>query len=613
MHKLLSSVCFLSNEKFDKKKAGLVIIIVSAVILASLPLFRQGMFAVHDFTQGARIVEMHRALADGHFPVRWSQNFGFGYGMPLFQFYGPLPFYVGALIYWLTGQVLFAVKSIFLITNIFTAWGGYLLGKKLLKNRVCATFVSIALTLAPYRLLNLYVRGAVNELWGIMAIPWILLSVIKILNSEKSAWVWLSLSLSVLFLSHNITTLMFAPFAMLIVILLLMHQMFIKNIATTQFFRYLVKIIWPTALALGLSAFYLFPAFFEKDFTQVDRYILADYFDFRIHFLYLRQFFRTSWGYGGSNWGPDDKISFFLGFGQLAGVTIFLFLFLKQFFSALKISVVNAFKQHLLPLGFLLLSLLSIVLTTHKSSFIWENISLMKFIQFPWRFLSLGLVFLSLMGGYALLYLQKNTSTQTNKISNNLSIILTGILFGLLMLNGIYVKPEEQLADSTLYYHANEAKIRDDLSWILPDYIPINLKHTNPVYTLINEDLLETDERSNFEVVRNATHLKFVKTDFTQESVVEFNVADYPHWQLLMNSIPVPHTTTEEGSISVIVKPSQQELVLRLKPTRLRLVSDLVSLTSFIAIVVLLLRQKFAIRLIENSVASKSLNKSLLN
>jgi len=45
----------------------------------------------------------------------------------------------------------------------------------------------------------------------------------------------------------------------------------------------------------------------------------------------------------------------------------------------------------------------------------------------------------------------------------------------------------------------------------------------------------------------------------------------------------------------------------------LRLVSDLVSLTSFIAIVVLLLRQKFAIRLIENSVASKSLNKSLLN
>jgi hypothetical protein len=39
--------------------------------------------------------EMERSLQRFEFPVRWSANFGFGYGMPLFNFYAPLPYYLG--------------------------------------------------------------------------------------------------------------------------------------------------------------------------------------------------------------------------------------------------------------------------------------------------------------------------------------------------------------------------------------------------------------------------------------------------------------------------------------------------------------------------------------
>ena len=58
------------------------------LLILAWPLFHAGFFRVHDYTHVARIVEMVDALRAGHFPVLWSADFGFGYGMPLFLFTG---------------------------------------------------------------------------------------------------------------------------------------------------------------------------------------------------------------------------------------------------------------------------------------------------------------------------------------------------------------------------------------------------------------------------------------------------------------------------------------------------------------------------------------------
>ena len=63
------------------------------------PLLGSGFFPMHDDTQGARVVEMGRALRFGQFPVRWVSNLGYGYGYPIYNFYGPLPYYVGGFFY----------------------------------------------------------------------------------------------------------------------------------------------------------------------------------------------------------------------------------------------------------------------------------------------------------------------------------------------------------------------------------------------------------------------------------------------------------------------------------------------------------------------------------
>jgi hypothetical protein len=53
------------------------------------PLFSSGYFTMHDDAQVGRVVAMGQALRDGQFPVRWVNYLGYGYGYPIFNFYGP--------------------------------------------------------------------------------------------------------------------------------------------------------------------------------------------------------------------------------------------------------------------------------------------------------------------------------------------------------------------------------------------------------------------------------------------------------------------------------------------------------------------------------------------
>ena len=75
----------------------------------------EGYFPMHDDTQVGRVVAMGRALRNGQFPVRWVADLGYGYGYPLFNFYGPLPYYVGGYLHMLGASALSATKFMMMV------------------------------------------------------------------------------------------------------------------------------------------------------------------------------------------------------------------------------------------------------------------------------------------------------------------------------------------------------------------------------------------------------------------------------------------------------------------------------------------------------------------
>jgi hypothetical protein len=70
------------------------------------------------------------------------------------------------------------------------------------------------------------------------------------------------------------------------------------------------------ALGLGLSAFAWLPALAARQYASMNRAVEGNgkYSD---HFVYLHQLFYSPWGYGLSVRGPDDGMSFALGWSQL--------------------------------------------------------------------------------------------------------------------------------------------------------------------------------------------------------------------------------------------------------------------------------------------------------
>ncbi len=563
-------------------------------IASSWPLLQSGMFKIHDFTHGARIAEMSRALSDGHFPVRWSQSFGFGYGMPLFQFYGPLPFYIGVIFYWLSNNLIFSVKTLFLIANALTLVGGYLLGKKLFKNDWAALGTSLAMSLAPYRFLNLYVRGALSELWGIMALPWIVWAAIKVIRNESWGWLMLVMSLSFLFLSHNISTMIFFPFIVGIIVVYLIAYCLNQKLNILEFFQAIKRLVFSGLLALGTCAFYLFPAYFEKDLTQVDDFILAEYFNFRIHFLYLKQFFRPNWGFGGSEYGPDDPITFFLGYGQIMALIlglVMLYLLSRKYF-------LNKNKKNQAVLffvvGVLFLLFFSLFMTTWYSGSIWETLTLLEYSQFPWRFLGISIFLMSIIVGIVL------TKTKKFFYKRKINLIINVFIILAILLNLRFTQPEKFLDNPEDFYYFDSQKISAEMSHTLADYVPQDFNlDLKPAQSFIVEQSYLED--GTVQVLENKTHYKRFLTNFDLLEQTTLAVANYPIWELSRDNQTIAIKTDEDGLIKFQPELGSQEYELKLKSTKIRKVSDYISLISLLLLLTLVTINKKSSTMIKNA------------
>lgn len=520
-------------------------------------------FRVHDFTHAARISEMSRALADGHFPVRWSENLGFGYGMPLYNFYAPLPYSVGALLYLVGFDVITSIKLLYIAAGLITLLSAYQLGKSWF-GRWGGVLTSAAFVLAPYRAVNLFVRGALSEAWAMAFLPLILWGITRVIRKDLGGWKWLVIGLTGLFLSHNITTLLFVPVSGLVCLVLLLKE-WLDAHRSWKLGAWLQRLGWLAGgyvLAGMLAAFYLFPAFIEKDFTKFAATILAGYFDYHLHFLYLRQFITPFWGYGGSGWGPDDGISFFLGFGQLLGAALAglagLWLVVRRNTSLTQLA---------LPILAGAVFILAVFMSLERSVQIWDALPFLSFAQFPWRWLSVASFGMALLIGSLGFVLQKNWWRAP---------ILFVVLVVIIVSNTGYFKPETYLETASAMYYTDTAQIQKSMSDILPDYIPQQMatKLSPPTQSWLNPKL----SSKQVEVLVERTHERLYRVVVSEPTLFETTVADFPAWAVEVNGLPAQKLTGKIGTVAVLLPAGTHQVGIYWQGTTVENLSNLVSL-----------------------------------
>lgn len=516
---------------------------------------------------------MWRGLSDGHWPVRWSENFGYGYGIPLFEFYAPLPYLFGALLFGLGLPSVLIIKLLFLIPNIVATWGSYRLGKKLF-NTELGVILALLFVLAPYRALNLFVRGAISESWAMMVLPTILLGTVLTLEKEKHGKWWLLASLLVLFLSHNISTLLFLPFSLFFAV---GYWLLIKKGRGSLIV--LAELAGTYLVSISLAAFYLIPAVLEKKFVQIQT-LTSDYYQYTNHFLYLRQFLQPFWGYGGSAWGPDDGLSFFLGYGFWLATIIAGLVGLWFILQKLQKRVGYLDKPLLLLFLFALATVGAFLMTTEKTAVIWNSFSTLHFAQFPWRYLSVATFFASITITAAFFVFLKT----------QLRLLVLGILLVVCVIgNAGYFQPDYWLESPSEFYFSDEERIAKELGPTLVEYLPTQLATTTPrgvEIMQITADVASGDQ-TVFETKVDKVQYKEIEMTIATPTSVVWQTAAYPGWTMALDQEVVETQITPEGLLTQTVPPGKHTLSLRWQSTTVRAISDTITVLGSVVLLCL--------------------------
>jgi hypothetical protein len=504
---------------------------------------------------------MEKCFLDGQLPCRWAPDLGGGFGLPLFNYYSPLAYYLGIVFRLLGFSFIVSIKILFFLGILLSGFSMFLLGREFWGD-LGGLVGAVLYVFVPYHALDIYVRGDLAEFFALSILPlvfWVFYRLLK--EKNRAFWFLAVFSLAAFLLSHNITVMLTLP----LLLIWLLFWLFVPKRVEKKIF---LRILLVGLASFGLAAFYLLPAWFEKNLVQLEG-LTTGYFNFRAHFASLKQLFlERSWGYGISLFGDPDTISLQIGWPHwwlVIGAGLVGLLRKKR-----------QDKQVFLIFLFLFLFLVLSFMVHPRSAFIWERIPLLAFVQFPWRFLGpLGFVSSFLAGSIFLLFSRKKKTG---------AIFWAAFIIGLtLVLNFSYFKPErfQALTDQDLLLgEIFERERRGSIRDFLPREVGL----------LPGSDLQSPQaikgEASISEFLKKSDYFK-INIEVFGEKAAEIlaPVFSFPDWETFIDEQPVTIEKNQWGLILVEVPSGKHEISGWFKNTNMRLLGNAISLISLLILV----------------------------
>lgn len=387
----------LSGEKF------ICVFLLVVPLLVVRQWFLPGLPQTHDAeTHISRAAVFATSIAEGNVLPRWAGPLNWRYGTPSIMFLYPGIPYLSALIHLATNLQFITIFKLLMISSYVGSgivWNRWM--RLLGFSPISAGISSLFYLLAPYRLVNLFVRGALGEHMGFFFFPLMMLAATQLVLTGKARYSSaLALAVAGLVLAHNLSALMYLPLLLIYPLAFLRWR---SRQLTTHPLTYLLSI----GLGFLLSAFFWIPAIVESKYTLASWMFAAKdwYAD---NFVFFRQLVWSPWGYGWSEAGPRDGMTFQLGIANilalLVGVSIVAISISKRGFKQSWHK--PAFRWSMIGLA---CAAAGIVLALEVSSVLWKVIPLMPKFQFPWRFLSYTVIGSSLVAAVVADNLKKQT------------------------------------------------------------------------------------------------------------------------------------------------------------------------------------------------------------
>lgn len=536
------------------------LILVLVVFFSISGLLNNSYFTVHDDQHIARLYLLDQAIKQGDLYPRWVGTLGFNFGYPLFNFYPPLIYYIAEFFHLVGFNLLWSLKMMIVTGSFVSSIGMYLLGERLFNKRAGLLAATLH-TFFFYRIVTLFVRGAWAEFFAMSILPFVFLGIYNLYNDKDHKFpLLLSLGVCFLILAHPLIA-----FPAIFFIALFFLYYFVLSTNRWQFFK---NTLVGGLVGLSLSAFFWLPSLIEKQYTLVNTILTHELADYKLHFIYPFQLWFSPWGYGGSIAGPNDGMTF-----QLGKIHIYFTLF-SVIFCAIYIFLKRKGISLSSYLFIVLLFIFSLFMSLTYSQFIWDKITYLWYLQFPWRFLTFSGIFISIIAGAGIYFLEKVIPLK-GKIINIALNLLTILLFVITVYKySIYSKPYAQKAYDEAYLTSTE-----EISWRVSntsfEFSPNGVKTkktkqgtttiaiakkdiTNGAYSIVNLD------KNNVRVslLANNFSKKEFQIDTKNQFQLRLNTFNFPGWHARLNGKEIKINDNNEYKLITISIPHGKNKVL---------------------------------------------------
>lgn len=474
-----------------------------------------------------RFEQFYKVLSDGIIYPRWAPDLNNGFGVPLFNYVYPLPNYLAAFFHFLGFDFIDSLKLNFATATIVGAVFFYLWTKKYW-GEYGAVVSSVFYTFSPYRLVDIFARGSVGEVWALALFPGLLWSYLTFTQTKKKLYFVLSvIFLALLILAHNIQAVIFFTFFLFYALIILPKKQKLKSLEN------LAAIIF---LGLGLAAPFWIPAIFESRYVQgLKIFNPVNYFP-KIDQLFF-------WGHGGG------QMSFEIGILNVIAVFSAAFLSFK--------------KLDKLIWTFTIIFLICIFLMTPFSKFLWQTFSFTGYIQFPWRLLSVTtLVGSFLAGSLATPILFKNKKLQ---------LLTATLLITLCFVYGL------RFAKATHYREWQNDTYLNNKNFTQGTNSPRNTFNTIWINRLPKEKATKVDVLSgaaNIKIEEAKSESLSFTADSKSNSQILINTAYFPGWSVTINGKEVP-IENHNGQMLLNLPPGTNKVQIVLNSTSIQKLSYL--------------------------------------
>ncbi len=530
--------------------------VILASILPILSLLHPGMPFLHDAQDHvARIANFYQALKEGILVPRWAGALNWGYGHPILMFLYPLPEYLASAFHWVGFTLVDSTKLVFGLSFVASAitmflWMSSALGAE------AGVFGALLYAFAPYRFVDLHVRGALGEHVAFIFPPLCMyyLQALSRSKTVRNTYVNVggaAISIGALILSHNAIALMFLPIIGFYALYLLISE-------SKNRWQFTLAGIAALGAGLGLSAFFWIPAVFEGKFTLRDVVTAGEALG---RFVPWSGFFYSPWNYGGTN-----ELSKALGFPQWIGIVAAGILLVKT----------KEKKRNVLIAGSLIIFIVSLFIMTSWSTAIWRASKLLQEFQFPWRFLSVSVFTAAVLGGISLPYLitklQKRFRVSPHVLRIVLIIVIVGVTFYM------WVPKAYQVHDDS--YYSGIYPGTTDTGESSPIWSVRFMEHTpdNPLDVIDGDATVIIGKRTT-------TEHDYTVTVRSPTLMME-NTLYFPGWMIYVNGLQTGiewQNPTYRGLMTFPMTPgADQRVRVVFQDTKVRRIADWLSLATLI-------------------------------